>query len=113
MEKVFVAQRVASKLYVTEAAIDTAMVEAAALMADMVQARKDLGLSAVVGDKATAKVMQALAALGEARAAMIETHQELDEVKLRLGVRTKMAGWDERKLAPTGSIKAPRLREAG
>jgi len=111
LEKVFVAQRVATKLYVTEGAIDTAMVEAAALMADLVQGRKDLGLSAVVGDKATVKVMQALAALGEARAAMVETHQELDEVKLRLGVRTKMSGWDERKLE--GALKSPRLREAG
>ena len=111
MEKVFVAQRVASKLYVTEGAIDTAMVESAALMADLVQGRKDLGLSAVVGDKATVKVMQALAALGEARAAMVETHQELEEVKLRLGVRTKMAGWDERKLQ--GALRSPRLREAG
>ena len=66
MEKVFVAQRVANKLFATENAVDTAMMEAAELMADMLKARKDLGLSAVVGDKASAKLVEALAALGEA-----------------------------------------------
>ena len=110
MEKVFVVKRVASKLHGTEAAIDEAMVQAADLMADMVQARKDLRISATVASDATAKVMAALAALGAARTAMVEAHSELDETRLRLGVRTKMMGWDPK----TGAAQTTeeRLSEA-
>ncbi|AYV44859.1 hypothetical protein CFHF_07400 [Caulobacter flavus] len=96
MEKVFVAQRVANKLFATENAVDTAMMEAAELMADMLKARKDLGLSAVVGDKASAKLVEALAALGEARSAMVDMHGQLNEVKLRMGIRTKLAGVEDK-----------------
>nr|WP_232793378.1 hypothetical protein [Caulobacter hibisci] len=79
-------------MFATENAIDTAMVNAAELMSDMLKARKDLGLSAVVGDKASAKLVEAMAALGEARSAMVGMHNELSEVKLRVGIRTKLAG---------------------
>ena len=96
MEKVFVAQRVATKLFATENAVDAAMVEAAELMADMLKARKDLGVSAVVGDRASAKLVEALAALGQARTAMVEMHGELAETKLRLGIRTKMIGYEDK-----------------
>jgi hypothetical protein len=110
MEKVFVVKRVANKLHGTEAAIDAAMVQAADLMADMVQARKDLRVSATVGSAATDKIMAALAALAEARTAMIEAHSELDQTRLRLGVRTKMMGWDPKE----GSLETAdeRLSEA-
>ena len=37
MEKAFVAQRVATKLFTTEAAVDQAMVEATELMADLLK----------------------------------------------------------------------------
>ena len=94
MEKVFVVKRVANKLHGTEAAIDAAMVQTAEMMAELVQARKDLGLAATVGASTTAKVMAAMAALSEARTAMVEAHGELGQTALRLGVRTKMMGWE-------------------
>jgi hypothetical protein len=72
------------------------MTEAAELMAEMLKARKDLHLSAVVGDNASAKLVEALAALGEARTAIVGAHNELNEVKLRIGVRTKMTGWEDK-----------------
>ena len=103
MEKVFVAQRIATKLFATENAVDAAMVEAAELMADMLKARKDIGLSAVVGDRASAKLVEALAALGEARSAMVEMHTELNDVKLRIGVRTKMIGVEDKP--PEGAFR--------
>jgi hypothetical protein len=90
MEKVFVAQRVASKLYATEAAVDGALSEAAELMSEMLKARKDVKVSTVVGDEAASKLVDAIKALGEARTAMVGVHNELSEVKLRLGIRTKM-----------------------
>ncbi len=96
MEKVFVAQRVANKLFATEAAIDAAMVETAELLADLVKARKDLGLSAVVGDRATSKLAEAMAALSEARSATVESHNELATTKLRLGIRTKLTGAEDK-----------------
>ena len=110
MEKVFVAKRVASKLHGTEVAIDAAMVQAAELMADMVQGRKDLKLSATVGSAATAKVMAALAALSDARTAMVEAHGEMEQTALRLGVRTKMMGWDKLEAS---ARPEERLSEAG
>ena len=53
-------------------------------------------LSAVVGDNASAKLVEALAALGEARTAIVGAHNELNDVKLRIGVRTKMTGWEDK-----------------
>ena len=97
MEKVFVVKRVAGKLHGTEAAIDAAMVQTAEMMAELVQARKDLRLSATVGAVVTTKVAAALAALSEARTAMVEAHGELDQTRLRLGIRTKMLGFDAKE----------------
>ena len=96
MEKAFVAQRVANKLFATENAVDAALAEATELMADMLRARRDLGLSAVVGDNAATKLVEAIAALGQARTAMVAAHGELEQTKLRIGVRTKMAGYEDK-----------------
>ncbi|USQ96900.1 hypothetical protein [Caulobacter sp. RL271] len=92
MEKVFVAKRVASKLYATEAAVDAAMVEVAEMMAELVQARKDLNLAATVGHGVSAKLVEAMQALSSARTAVVEAHGGLDETRLRLGMRTRMGG---------------------
>ena len=90
MEKAFVAQRVAKKLFVTEAAVDGALVEASELMSEMLKARQDVKVSMVFADEAQAKLMEAMKALSEARSAMVGVHNELNEAKLRLGIRTKM-----------------------
>ena len=95
MEKAFVAQRVAKKLFTTEAAVDGAMVEAAELMSEMLKARKDVNVSLVFADDVQVKMMQAIKALSEARSAMVSVHSELNEAKLRLGIRTKMDGMNK------------------
>jgi hypothetical protein len=92
MDKVFVAQRVANKLFATEAAVDTALVEASQLMAEMISARSELKLSPVFAADAQAKLMEAMKALDEARTAMVTCHSGLEEAKLRVGIRTKMVG---------------------
>lgn len=107
MEKVFVAKRVASKLFATEAAVDAAMVEVAEMMAELVQARKDLGLSATVGNGASAKFAEAVQALAVARTAIVDAHTQLDEMRLRVGIRTRLVG--DLKLPADGSTG---LREA-
>ena len=91
MEKAFVAQRVAKKLFTTEAAVDSALVEAAELMGEMLKARKDVNTSLVFADDVQVKMMEAMKALSEARTAMVGVHNELNEAKLRLGIRTKLA----------------------
>lgn len=90
MEKVFVAKKVAAKLFATEAAVDGALVEAAELMSVMLAARKDVNTSLVFADDCQVKLMEAMKALSEARTAMVGVHNELNEAKLRLGIRTKM-----------------------
>ena len=90
MEKVFVAQRVAKKLFVTEAAVDSALVEASELMSEMLKARLEVNTSLVFADDVQIKMVEAIKALSEARTAMVGVHNELNEAKLRLGIRTKM-----------------------
>lgn len=90
MEKAFVAQRVAKKLFVTEAAVDGALSEAAELMSELLTARKEVNTSLVFADDVQVKLMDAMKALSEARTAMVGVHNELNEAQLRLGVRTRM-----------------------
>ncbi len=92
MEKTLIAQRVATKLFATENAVDAAILEASQLLAGLVEARNEIGFSAVLGGEAVSKVSLALSALSDSRRAMVEAHNELNEAKLRLGVRTRMVG---------------------
>ena len=96
MEKVFVAQRVAQKLFSTEAAVDGALAQAAELMSEMLQARQDVNASLVFADDVQVKMVEAIKALSEARTAMVGVHSQLGEAKLRLGIRTKMVGEAEK-----------------
>ncbi len=96
MDKAFVVQRVANKVWSTENAVDEAMAQAAALMGEMTSARQELRVSAGTTEKATADLVAAIAALGQARTALVEMHEELADVKLRIGDRTKLTGaWDK------------------
>ena len=92
MDKVFVVQGVANKLWATEDAMDAAIAQASTLMGGIVEARAEIGCSHIVTDPAIAKVAQAMAAMAEARTALIDAHHALAEAKLRLGVRTKLTG---------------------
>jgi hypothetical protein len=112
MEKAFVAQRVAKKLFVTEAAVDGALAEAAELMSEMLRARKDVNTSLVFADEAAVKMVEAIKALSEARTAMVGVHNELNEAKLRLGIRTKMGGIENKPPAMVAA-EATTLREVG
>jgi len=95
-----VARRVATKLFATENAVDTALAEATEFMADLLRARKDVKVAATVSDPTIAKVAEAIAALSAARSAIVASHGELNEIKLRLGIRTRMDGEDKLEGAP-------------
>lgn len=92
MDRALSCQMVANKIWASEKSIDTALNDAATLMAGIAQAREELGLSAIVASGATSKVAEAIATLAAARATIVEAHKELDEIKLRIGVRTKLIG---------------------
>jgi len=111
MEKAFVAQRVAKKLFETEAAVDQALAEAAEFMTEVLKARKDVNTSLVFADDVQVKLMDAMKALSEARTAMVGVHNELNEAKLRLGVRTKLAYEDKGNQTQLASTEE--LRKAG
>jgi hypothetical protein len=107
MDKAFIAQRIANKLWTTEDAVDAAMAEAAALMSELVVGRQEMKVSAQTTEKATADLVAAIAALGQARAALVEMHDELSEVKLRCGIRTKLVGgWDKHQAAAPEELRA-------
>lgn len=90
--KVEIAKGVLTDLHSTEAAIDAAMVEAARLMQTMIEARSELGLAATVGAGAMTRVVGSVAELGQARAEIVEAHNELNALRLRMGMRTSMIG---------------------
>ena len=112
MEKAFVAQRVTRKLYATEAALDGAMAEAAELLSDMLKARQEVNASLTFADGAQVKMLEAMKALSEARTAMVGVHNELNEAKLRLGIRTKLSGI-ENKPAALADTSTTALRDVG
>ena len=111
MDKVFVAKSVAKKLFTTEAAVDGALIEATELLGEMLKARQNVNTSLVFADDVQVKMMEAMKALSEARTAMVAVHQELNEAKLRLGIRTKME-WQE-KPAEGAHREQTTLRDVG
>lgn len=111
MEKIFVVQRLAKKLWSTEAAIDAALVESAELTKDIIQGRQDLNVSSTFAGDINVKLIEAMQALTEARQAMAAVHAEMEEAKLRLGIRTKMGGFQKPTfLAETTTVE---MRDVG
>lgn len=68
-----------------EQLVDEAFAESGALCCDLVQARKALGLSAVVGQPVFASITASIAALSEVRGQAVLTHKLLDKVGQALG----------------------------
>jgi hypothetical protein len=90
MDKVFVAQRINTKLQSAEKSIDTAMTEAAELLTTLIEARRELNISTVVGDKELASLTQALVALEAARASTVQVHNGLGRLAKAMHVPVKM-----------------------
>jgi hypothetical protein len=110
MEKAFVAQRVAKKLFVTEAAVDGALAEASELMSEMIKARVDMNTSLVFADDVQIKMVEAIRALSEARTAMVAVHNELNDAQKRLGVRVRM---DFQKPTTAATVETATMRQVG
>lgn len=96
MDKAFVVQGVANKLWATEAALDSAMADASKLMNSLLEAREQLNVTHMVIDPSLNKIVEAISTMSTARRALMEAHVAMAEAKLRVGVRTKLIG-----VAPT------------
>lgn len=85
MNKTEVIASVAGDLNSTEKAVDAAITQATILVQTMIGSRSAMNLSPVVGADAQAKALDAIAALGAARQAMVACHQELAKDHRRMG----------------------------
>jgi hypothetical protein len=92
MDKAFIAKRAQEKLVDTELAVDAALIEATQLLAELLQARSDLGAPVAFADDVQVKLTEAVAALSSARTLMGQAHSGLEEAALRLGIRPRMGG---------------------
>ena len=81
-----VAEQVAGALFEAEAAIDAALAKTATLTGIMPALRRDAGASALIGQDALERASQAIAALADARRAIVETHKELSIVQGQIGL---------------------------
>ena len=85
MDKTQVIASVAGDLNATEQSVDAAIAHATTLVQSMIGSRSALNLSPVVGADAQAKALEAVAALGAARQAMVACHEELAKDHRRMG----------------------------
>ncbi len=92
MDKAEIIAGVATELYASEAAIDAAIAQATTLVQALVASRAPLNASAVAGSRSQAKMLESLAALGQAREAMIGAHHELARDHRRMGWGVYAAG---------------------
>ncbi|NEX91686.1 hypothetical protein [Caulobacter sp. 17J65-9] len=116
MDKIEVCNKVADKLFATEHAVDEAMVRASQFLESMVEARRELNLSAVAGEVATTRTAETIAALAEARRAVMSAHAALQNLQRKIGVDdeliTHAMGKGTNEGDVVGMTAAPGLRIA-
>lgn len=85
-QKIAAAHEIRARLLPTEDKIDEAIAHSAELIATLMKARADTGVSAAVGHTAIAQVSAAQVQMIEARRAMIRAHKALVDVGGDAGV---------------------------
>lgn len=91
-ERVSAAQKIAAELHQAEDAIDEVMIRIANLAATLPTVRRDINMSAIVGQEAMSKVANALAAAGEVRQLLTDAHLALTVTQKQIGLGTRMFG---------------------
>lgn len=81
-----IAHQVADQLFAAEAAIDTALAQTATLAGLMPAIRADARLSALMGQGAIERAIEAISALGQARRSIVETHKQLSITQKQMGL---------------------------
>lgn len=80
------AEQVAESLFAAEAAIDAALACTAKLAGQMPAVRQDANLSALIGQGAIERAIEAMAALSQARGHICATHKELSVAQGHIGL---------------------------
>jgi hypothetical protein len=80
------AEQVAASLIAAETAIDAALTLTAKLAGEMPAVRADAGLSALIGQGALERAIEAMSALGLARNHIVATHKELSVAQNQIGL---------------------------
>ncbi len=80
------AEQVAASLIAAETAIDAALTLTAKLAGQMPSVRADAGLSALIGQGALERAIEAMTALGQARNHIVATHKELSIAQSQIGL---------------------------
>lgn len=89
--------RIARRLKTTEHAVDTALIETTALIQAMIEARREAGFAADVGQAALLHLVRGLNQLAEARGAVVEGHERLASVAATHGIGWRLEGPFEKK----------------
>lgn len=92
MTRQTIGETLATRLEAAERAVDHALFETATLAALLPGARSEAFLSAVVGQKVFEGASGAIAALTDARARLVETHNSLAALARKLGLETLAMG---------------------
>lgn len=92
--------RIARRLKTTEHAVDAAMIETTALIQAMIEARREAGFAADVGQPALLHMVRGLTQLAEARGAVVEGHERLASVATDHGIGWRLEGPFEDKGSP-------------
>lgn len=92
MDKAEVIASVAGDLNATEQAVDAAITRATTLVQSMIGARTALSLSPITAADSQAKALEAIAALGAARQAIVACHGEMAKDHRRMGWGVYAAG---------------------
>lgn len=92
MDRLTVGEALAARLYAAEAAIDAALFETASLAAMLPKARSEAFLSATTGQKVFQGAASGIAALTEARAHVVDTHNALAAIARKLDLNVLAVG---------------------
>ena len=104
MHKIEAARDVAARLTEAERAIDEALRTGADLLSRMAVARREVGLSAVVGGAAFERSASALTALTVARAETAACHDALSRAQVRAGLGAVATGEGSKDPPPTSGL---------
>lgn len=108
MKRVEIARDVAARLFEAEDSIDGSLKQASRLMGTMIDARRDMGLAAVVGEDVIQRTAAAISALAGAREEIVRAHDALALTRDKLGFRTTALGALDKPDDP-GTVDSPQM----
>lgn len=102
-ERLRAARRIAAELHRAEDAVDELLIRIATLAATLPAARRETGMSALVGGDAIEKVAQALVAASDTRRLLTDAHRALSATQKDVGLGAHMFGAG---IKPAGAARA-------